>query len=310
MLILIDGVDCSRKSSLVERLAERVRQANPGEQVDVWHAGPPTKHPLDEYVVPLLDYRPSEGRHVICDRWHLGESIYPHVFDRPTRFDQGVQAYTELFLRSRGALLVHVDAADADVEDCLRSRGDDLVDASQASSILWQFRNRASVSLLPTLVVQGFEVSEADVNGIHSRALALDFATRWLNPFTTYVGSRRPSTLLLGDVRHGHVKGEPNLLPAFMPYGATSGHYLLGQLVATYGFQVLKHVGVANACDDDDHENLWTLLGKPRTVTLGRHAKRATPWATRHVPHPQWIRRFRHAEGGDYARQIFSNSDD
>ena len=308
MLILVDGVDCARKSSLVERLAERVRRANPGEQVDVWHAGPPTKHPLDEYVVPLLDYRPFTRRHVICDRWHLGESIYPNVFDRPTRFDQGVQAYTELFLRSRGALLVHVDAADADVEDCLRTRGDDLVDASQASSILWQFRNRASVSLLPTLVVQGFEASNADVHGIYSRALALDFASRALNPFTTYVGSRRPSTLLLGDVRHKHVKGEPNLLPAFMPYGATSGHYLLSQLVGRYGFQILKHVGLANACDDDDHEALWTLLGKPPTVALGRRAGKRTPWATRSVAHPQFRRRFKHAEGAAYAEEVLDGS--
>jgi thymidylate kinase len=308
MLILVEGVDCSRKSTLVERLAERVRQANPGERVDVWHAGPPTKHPLDEYVVPLLDYRPFERRHVICDRWHLGEAIYPRIFGRETKFDLGVQAYAELFLRARGALLVHVDAADADVEDCLRTRGDDLVNPSQASSILEEFRNRAAASLLPTLVVQGFKASEADVDGIYARVLALDFATRTLNPFTTYVGSRRPGTLLLGDVRHGHVKGEPNLLPAFMPYGATSGHYLLANLVSRYGLQALKHVGIANACDDDDHEALWTLLGKPTTVALGRRASKRTPWATRSVPHPQFRRRFHYAEGAAYAEEVLIGS--
>jgi thymidylate kinase len=304
MLILVEGSDCARKSTLVARLAERVAELHPGDQVNVWHAGPPTKHPLDEYVVPLLDYRPARGRHVICDRWHLGESVYPHVFGRETKFDMATQAYTDLFLRSRGALLVHVDAQVEDVEECLRTRGDELVSPEQASSILRQFRNRARVSLLPTLVVEGFKVSEDDVEAILRQARVLDYVQRTLAPFTTYVGSRTPSTLLLGDVRHGHVKGEPNLLPAFMPYGATSGHYLFTQLVARYGFQVLKHVGVANACDDDDHEALWTLLGKPPTVALGRRARKRTPWATRDVPHPQWVRRFKHAEGAAYAKEV------
>lgn len=305
MLLIIEGSDCAAKSTLVTRVAERVAQLYPADTVDVRHAGPPTQHPLDEYVVPLLDYRPARGHHVICDRWHLGESVYPHVFGRETKFDLAVQAYTDLFLRSRGALLVHVDAEDSEVEDCLRSRGDELVDPSQASSILRQFRSRAAVSLLPTVVVRGFQVTSEDVDTLVRKAYALDLVQRTLAPFTTYVGSRTPGTLLLGDIRHGHVKGEPNILPAFMPYGATSGHYLLTQLVGRYGFQILKNVGIANACDDDDHEALWTLLGKPATVTLGRRARKRTPWATRSVDHPQFRRRFRYAEGEAYAAEIF-----
>lgn len=308
MLIIIEGSDCVRKSALVARLAERVAQLYPGDTVDVRHAGPPTKHPLDEYVVPLLDYRPARSHHVICDRWHLGESVYPHVFGRETRFDLATQAYTDLVLRSRGALLVHVDAEDSEVEDCLRSRGDDLVNPSQASNILRRFRSSAEASLLPTVVVRGFQVSEDDVDALVRKAYALDLVQRTLSPFATYVGSRTPGTLLLGDVRHGHVKGEPNLLPAFMPYGATSGHYLLASVVAQLGPQVLRHVGIANACDDDDHEALWILLGKPDTVALGRRAGKKTPWATRNVPHPQFQRRFRYADGGSYALSIFGGA--
>lgn len=308
MLIIVEGSDCVRKSTLVARIAEQVSKLYPGSQVDVWHAGPPTKHPLDEYVTPLLDYRPGQGRHVICDRWHLGESVYPEVMQRSTRFDLGVQAYTELFLRSRGALLIHVDARVDDVRGCLEDRGDDYVAPDQASVLLETFRTRAAASLLPTLVVQGFSVTEDDVETLVNRAYALDFVVSALRDFTTYVGSRRPSTLLLGDARHGHVKGEPNLLPAFMPYGATSGHYLLTQLVETYGLQSLKHVGIANACDDDDHEALWTLLGKPRTVALGRKSQKRTPWANVVTAHPQFRRRFHYDDGAAYAREIFTDS--
>jgi hypothetical protein len=306
MLIIVEGVDCVRKSTLVQRLTNAIESRHPGGRIESWHAGPPTKHPLDEYVTPLLDYRPLREHHIICDRWHLGEAVYPAIFQRSTKFDLGVQAYVELFLRSRGALLVHVDASEEDVTACLAQRGDDHVSAEQAPEILKWFRVRASTSLLPTLVVQGFHVSDLAVDMIVNRARILEYAVRGLDQFTTYVGSRRPSTLLLGDVRHGHVRGTVNPLPAFMPYGATSGHYLLTQLVATYGLQALKHVGIANACDDDDHETLWTLLGRPRTVALGRRAQKRTPWASVKTAHPQFRRRFHHGDGAAYAREILT----
>lgn len=308
MLILVDGVDCVRKSALVTRLVEAIERDNPGDRVDVLRAGPPTKHPLDEYVVPLLDYRPTRGRHVVCDRWHLGEAIYPAIFKRDTKFDYAVQAYTELFLRSRGALLVVVDATTDDVINCLETRGDDLARPEQAAETLSLFRGWAVANLLPTLVVRGFQASQDDVDAVIRRARLLEFVARGLNNFTTYIGSRTPSTLLLGDIRNGHTRGEDNLLPAFMPYGSTSGHYMLTQLVNTCGYQSLKHVGIVNACDDDDAHALYTLLRKPYTVALGRRASKVADWANHHVDHPQYRRRFRHAEGEVYARHIFNRS--
>lgn len=309
MLILVDGVDCSRKSTLVKQLADYVATQHPGDTVDVWHAGPPMKHPLDEYVTPLLNYRPRRGRHVICDRWHLGEAVYPRIFGRATKFDLAVQGYTELFLQSRGALLVHVDADVADVEDCLQSRGDEYVNPSQASDIIQNFRTRASASLLPTVILNGYKVTQETVDYLWRRALALDYVYQHLANFTTYVGSRVPRTLLLGDVRHGHLKGDAtDLRSAFMPYGATSGHYLLAQLTENYGYSSLRSVGIVNACDDDDAHALHTLLRKPYTVALGRRASKVARWANHHADHPQFRRRFHYAEGEVYARQIFSHS--
>lgn len=309
MLILVDGPDCVRKSTLVARLAERVAQLHPADQVDILHAGPPVQHPLDEYVTPLLNYRPLRGKHIICDRWHIGEAVYPTIFNRESKMDYAVQAYVELFLRSRGALLVVVDATTEDVVDCLATRGDELARPEQARQTLQLFRGWAVASLLPTLVVQGFSVDDEVVESVLQRARVLDYVTRSLSKFTTYVGSRTPTTLLLGDVRHGHLRGDAtDLRAAFMPYGATSGHYLLSQLVNTYGYAALKHVGVANACDDDDPLALHALLRKPYSVALGRRASKVASWADQHVDHPQFRRRFKHAEGEVYARQIFHRS--
>lgn len=308
MLIIVEGPDCARKTTLVERLVAAIERDHPGDRVDVLNAGPPTSHPLDEYVLPLVDYRPARGRHVICDRWYLGEAIYPTIFKRESKMDYAVQAYTELFLRARGALLVVVDATTDDVVDCLETRGDELARPEQARQTLSLFRGWAVASLLPTLVVQGFQITDDGVAGVLRRAITLDYVTRGLNGFTTYVGSRTPSTLLLGDIRHGHVRGEPNLLPAFMPYATSSGYYLLTQIVNTFGYASLKHVGIVNACDDDDAYALHTLLRKPRAVALGRRAAKVAKWVDHRVDHPQFRRRFKHGEGEVYARQIFHPS--
>ena len=110
MLIICEGPDSVGKSSLAARFKQHVeRGSGVGESgVELLHKGPPVLHPLDEYVVPLLHYRPFRGEHVVCDRWHWGEGVYPQVFPRSTQFDDAVRYYTELFLMSRGAYVVHV----------------------------------------------------------------------------------------------------------------------------------------------------------------------------------------------------------
>lgn len=309
MLILVEGSDCVGKSTLVARLAEEVARRDdlPTNDVFTFHAGPPTQHPLDEYVKPLLDYRPDTGRNVICDRWHLGESVYPNVFNRTTQLDAGINAYVDLFLRARGALLVYVDRDATETTDCLATRGDELVTPEQALIIRMGFERALAGCLLPIQLVRGPDVHSAVVALLVERARVLERAYAPLNDFVTYVGTRAPALLLLGDVRHNHTFGDfTDQRTTFMPYPATSGHFLLNQLVRRHGVESLRHVGVANACDEDDAEQLWKSLGQPPTVALGRNAQRVATWAHA-VAHPQYVRRFQHHEGAAYADAIFAH---
>lgn len=318
MLIILDGPDCAGKSSFAARLADALRHAEPDAKVTLLHRGPPDgRHALDEYVTPLLDYRPERDEHVICDRWHLGEWVYPRVLDRPSTLDAAVFAYVELFLRSRGAFQVICTAPSQYLHDCGVARGDDRTELDRIDETSVQFAAAATRTALPTVHL---DVTSGATDDQLDRVIGYANDEAWhaepLSNLVTYVGAARPTRLLLGDRRgpattplesHGS-------WPAFVPRASTSGYYLLRTLtseplrVRTHG-TLLATVGVANACDVDDPRQLWETLGQPLVTALGVNAQRALRRA--HVPHseavhPQYQRRFLHHAHDAYLDQLLN----
>lgn len=320
MLIILEGPDCAGKTTLANRLVDALRTNYVTDQVTYRHASVPTEHPLDEYVAPLLDYRPGTRQHTVCDRWHVGESVYPNATGRHTDLTEDVRAYVELFLRSRGALLVYCTATAQHLTDCGVARGDDVNELLSVGRVASAFDREVAESLLPKLIVNVSDPDTINYGNTVNHILALandeeEYAER-LVPFTTYVGSPQPRLLLVGDRRgpdrvpladYGH-------WPAFAPRASTSGSWLLttlalGQLrVPSHGL-LLNDVGLANACDVDDVRDLWDVLGRPLTVGLGVNAQRVL--RARRVPHhparhPQYQRRFLHHQRDDYLRSLLA----
>lgn len=317
-LLILEGADCSGKSTLAGHVVDVLRATYPTEHVTYHHAGPPTQHPLDEYVAPLLDYRPGTGQHVVCDRWHVGESVYPDLVNRLSDMTPAVRTYVELFLRSRGAVLVHLDASARYLTDCGWARGDDERELDRIESTVSRFHRVVASSLLPRRLL--------DVErSIDPRRTALDLVA-WasyhaslaedLNSLRTYVGPPRPRLLLIGDRRGtpSHDLAEFGGWPAFVPRTGTSGRYLLETLtseplrVPTHGL-TLGEVGLINACDVDDVALAYETLGRPFTVGLGRNAQRvlrALGLPHQLTPHPQHQRRFKHHDRSDYLRALIS----
>lgn len=301
MLIVIEGPDGAGKTHLANELCTRMIKRLPiPSEVRVLHKGPPFRHPLDEYVTPLLHYRITND-HLICDRWHLGEAVYPRVLARETQWDVAVGRYIELFLRSRGAS-VQVLAPSCQVIERqvaagpIRTSALDIILRMQCEDVQRLFREEGE--RYGRIVYDG----TPDPETVIDTAELLDTASRKLIPFVTYVGSPSPKILLLGDVRGVNGSMARGPMPAFAPFHATSGHYLLSHL------DVIEHnVGLANAADADDPWELWNILGQPPVVTLGRVAhdvcsERGIPHGA--VPHPQFIRRFHHREGDLYGKVI------
>ena len=303
MLIILEGPDGVGKSTLAQRLHSALRLRCPEDRVEIIKKGPPKGHPLDEYVRPLLAYRPDRGRHIICDRWHWGERIYPQVLGRKTQMDEEVWRYVEMFLESRGALVVAVGREVEDHRKSFIERGDDLIDVNQLTELGRLYTLTQTRSLLPSVA---YRAVSHDDNEHHNDIIVQAWRRERRNPlaeFTTYVGPRQPKILLFGDVRNGEfAEGDG---AAFGPYPATSGHYLLRALATTQWRP--QNLGLANACDVDDPVTLWKALDCPQVVTLGANAHfRAKLCGIPHgaVPHPQYVRRFHHKDYEWYGELI------
>lgn len=321
MLIIIEGADCAGKSGLARRLAALLDQRYRDRAVEptqVLHAGPPTRHPLEEYVAPLLDYQPNSS-HIICDRWHIGESIYPQLVGRKSKLTAGVRAWIELFLASRGALVVHLRRSPGYLADCARSRGDVVnQDVETTRATVRAFDRELINTLLPTLSLDD-DPNDADL--IEIAYMAAQTSTTCASArgsSITYVGPSFPTLLLVGD-RRGPRNGDVGRFaawPAFAPYPTTSGAYLMDALtrrslrVATDG-TLLSTMAIANANDVDDIRQVWFDQGRPRVVALGvesaKKLRHANVPIERKVPHPQYWRRFRHAEFDLYLDRILGH---
>lgn len=316
-LIIIEGADCAGKTTLAGNVVDVLRATYPDDHVTYLHAGVPQEPPLDEYVEPLLDYRPGTGRHVVCDRWHVGESVYPAVLGRPTQLTPSVRWYVEAFLRSRGALLVYCKATAGHLVECGVARDDPADEVDRVPATVREFDRAVASSSLPVNV---FDVTRPVPD--YQRQVALEVVARStfhasraevVNPFVTYVGPSRPALLLVGD-RRG-IDGEPSdwgLWPAFAPRPATSGDYLLTTLTSTE-LRVADHgltvgdVGLVNANDVDDVRACWDAVGRPPVVVLGRQAERtlrALDVPHRAAAHPQYARRFHYHRRERYLAQL------
>lgn len=305
MLILVEGPDGAGKSTLVDALQTAVMTDHG--TATTTHAGPPRRHPILEYEVPLWRYRPDSRRVRICDRWHWGERVYPTIFSRRTELTDAVWAHIELFLRSRGAVVVHVTAHPDTLRERLLRRGDPDVSPAAAAHAARLFQHTARQSILPHVTVDETYSTASAVETALRIARERAYEVNRLRQYVTYVGSPRPRLLLLGDVRgvDGRFARPNDIGPAFVPYAPTSGHYLLSALTRVCGG--IPDVGLANACDVDDVAALWRDLGQPPVVALGGKSHRQLGRLNvphRVAPHPQWVRRFHHSMMLEYAGQL------
>ena len=314
MIFVLEGPDLGGKSTLADELEKQ--HIDWDVPVARLKRGPlkADQDPLTEYLVPLQDY---DGNGVwIIDRWHLGELIYGPILRGASRLSLAQAHYIELALRTLGGYQIHVTAAQEILSRRYASRGDDLVSLEQLITVREHY-NTLIFQHMPWYVnVNTDALSNAhQAHGIMTSRKPFGSSTpylRWTEKTVPaeYLGGPRPKVLLLGDrqANGSATLKRPTVIWPFVPWNGTSGHWLFQSMLAanirTYD------VGIINACDRPPIELLttWHALGKPPTIALGLNAKKSAegvgiPLAN-HIPHPQFARRFHHADLVPYGLEI------
>lgn len=283
MLIILEGPPGVGKSDLAEKLSAEIIRRHPQDTVEIRRQGIPRQHPLDEYVLPLLDYRPHrEGyarqtdgslerlsaRHIICDGYHWGEMVHSVIFARRSTLIDPVLHYIGMFLASRGAHIVRLTRDATDLMDAAKDRGYGTLSSPEITmmSAIAAFAGLATL-LYPPSETMHVE-SENIVADILSRARTREAEAGELENLITYVGAPRVETLVLGNARGPGIRHD--LSPAFMPYPSTCGEFLMEALTHADTETFTSRVfGVANAWDVDDVEEIIEVISPRRIVCLG-----------------------------------------
>jgi thymidylate kinase len=318
MLIILEGPDLAGKSTIAGQLITQLATRYPRHSTQLLHRSPPTSHPLDEYVTPLLEYDPRGTQNIVCDRWHLGEIVYPKIKNRASSMSPAILSYVQMFLESRGAMIAIINPSESNLVKRLAERGDDHVTESELAAIHRRFAEMAGD---PDVWFERYFTFQPTVDTLLYSATGCG---KRVPPgrYVTYVGPQAPSVLLVGDDRNcrggdacthakvGRTDGRPTHSPrgpAFMPYPATSGEFLMRSITGLRWHTFVPLLGLANACDVDDIMSLWRDLYRPRVVALGVNAAaRLDEVGIQHgsVPHPQFVRRFHYRSAFSYGQKI------
>jgi len=150
MLIILEGVDGAGKSTLASAIVEKIQKLHPEDTVEYLHASQIKGTVYEEYVEPLNDYSPGSGRHIVIDRWHVGERIYGPLYRDSSAFDAatGSFAWIELFLASKGARLWNVTQELDVLQKRLADRGEDFLEDRHVEYVRDRFIEETKASML------------------------------------------------------------------------------------------------------------------------------------------------------------------
>lgn len=151
MLIIIEGVDLSGKTTLAEEL-----QRLTGGQL--MHKSQPVGTWAEEYVDPLKYYVPTgwsandPKQHIICDRWHLGELVYGPLYRDGTILGESELRATEWFLQEKGAIVVYLREPLNVIMGRWDERGEDFLKPEHLAPALAAYDKVMMQSTLPVLM--------------------------------------------------------------------------------------------------------------------------------------------------------------
>lgn len=320
MIIVLEGPDLAGKSTLARALQSHAESS--GITAKINKCGPLKRDPIDEYLVPLVDMtmtNPTESLWIL-DRHHVGERIYGPILRGSSKLTPAQWAYVELVLDTMCAVKVHVTASVNTLHTRYDERGDELLTWDQIRNAWLRYHDILGFERKDyvTIVTEGHDAYTMNLvmleNKLTAALEAIADRERQFRKTTAhaikYIGSMRPSVLLLGDQQGtGNFAKRHDPVPwPFVPRAGTSGHWLMQSLVVA-GVDI-GTIGLVNGNEQPPHglASLWKMLDAPPVVALGANAKDAADEAgvpvTLRLNHPQYERRFRFGDQMEYGESI------
>lgn len=308
MIIAFEGCDGTGKSTFAELVAEQIREARPGDRVEVWHRGVPERHVLEEYGVDIERLREEDPPfHVVTDRWHMGTLVYAPIYRDTGPFGElGVAGFrwVELLLAARGARTYVVSQSLDKIVQRLTERGEDYLQPEHVAQVRDRFIEISSWGATSAGVIQPPDGDNTEMaKRIVARAIEDEARALPLWKWPSYIGHPDPQVLLVGEKRSGDPE-EFKSDACFMPDNANRAGTFLLEALPEYFW---KTVGIANAYETDDMKGLIEFLGNPPVVALGRSASDALlDLDIEHgaLPHPSYVKRFHPRQKIAYGEMI------
>jgi len=327
MMILLEGPDLSGKSTLAAELAAHRPKKVPF--VTTEHYGPPGPDPLNEYLTAVLRARQRyrrDGTVTIFDRLHLGQPTYG-VVCRGEKDGMEWRRLLERLMLSLGAVLVpcylseekflrawahptgaHYETRPTRMWEILQRYRHLFDGAADASG---RPRNR---TFLPMTDPYDWTLETRQVHStVRDRTLQRIWG-RWkgvmaartsadpLAPKFPFLGSPEARCWVVGDRVRASSNEQHLSLPFFQRTGSGA---MLGRACRLARVHE-RDLAFFNSYGEDDlptsAADVQAALGDPpkRVVLLGKEALHwwhaYTPWRRdlRFLPHPSYVRRFRH----------------
>lgn len=238
----------------------------------------------------------------------MGEYVWPKIFGRESDYDLATQRHVEMFMHSRGAIVVYGMRDREKLKQDLVKYNEPLKpeDLERAERLFTEARTFAGH---PVHAWDYEHCGVLDAEGILASAKAEAFRVSqiWSSVGPGWIGNHHPRCLLVGDelgpLREGTTP--PHDVP-FAPYRATSGHYLMKSLDKWNRFAVVNSLNERTG-KERDLIKIWTAFRGPNVVALGKRASRILMKqgiAHVDVPHPQFWRRFHHYKLDEYKAMI------
>lgn len=130
MIIILEGIDCSGKSTLAKKLSERTGfEIVQGSSFEISQLG---ADGMFEHLVNLL-----ENDDIIMDRTFYSNLVYGELFDYPMMTSEQYDILVETI--DKNALVVYLYASSGVIKYRMKNRGDDMIRINDVDNILEKY---------------------------------------------------------------------------------------------------------------------------------------------------------------------------